>query len=342
MDQFLQKSCNNTRTDAYGGSIENRSRFLLQIINEVTSVVGASQVAVRLSPFSDYQDMGMESDLFDLFGYVVGELSKFPLSYISMTDPKNAVGGSPTGKLYSSDYFRAIVRGIAPVSKYFTDSTTVFPEPSPERPTLFLSAGGYACSDVEPIGDRTGDLIGFGRFYIANPDLVYRLKNGLELNGYDRTTFYSQGADGFTDYPFADESTKVFVPPNRNAILLKREKEEKKLQNLHNQIIKDQYRKEVAGLGAKLGGAEDTLSLERSRMSSMQRKLEACEKIIAALKADAAERDIIKAKEKEEARIAQPRQMPEMRIDTAPKAPPEKLPFVNEKKSGWLCFSNNI
>jgi 2,4-dienoyl-CoA reductase-like NADH-dependent reductase (Old Yellow Enzyme family) len=144
--------------------------------------------------------------------------SRFPkFSYVSCTDPRlgTEAGGTLAYKEFSSNKFRAIFRGIDPdtISKYSVNNlNVVFPDPTPENPTVFLSAGGYAASDAEIFSDLTGDVIGFGRIFIANPDLPHRLKNGLELNAYDRSTFYTEGAKGYVDYPVASKETKKFVP----------------------------------------------------------------------------------------------------------------------------------
>jgi 2,4-dienoyl-CoA reductase-like NADH-dependent reductase (Old Yellow Enzyme family) len=221
LDQFIDIACNN-RTDVYGGPIENRARFLLETMEAVASVVGPEKMAVRISPFSVFQEMTRDS-MFQNFGFICKEIARrfSSLAYISVTDPRldTEVGGVPEMNKYTSDYFRAIFRGVDPDS---VGSATIFEEPNIHHPTLFLAAGGYAAADAEPCSDRTGDLIGFGRFFIANPDLPHRLKAGLELNPYDRSTFYTQDHVGYTDYPFATEITQNFIPPTKEMQLLQR------------------------------------------------------------------------------------------------------------------------
>ncbi|KAJ3371070.1 hypothetical protein HDU91_005593 [Kappamyces sp. JEL0680] len=217
LDQFLQSSSNSTRDDEYSGSLENRARFLLQAMERVAGVIGEDRMAIRFSPFSNYYGMGHEEP-FTTWGWVMRQVKqRYPkLAYVSITDPRMdpEMGGTDKNALLSSDYFRAIFRGVSGlVSRLARDATTVFPEPDSENPTLVFAAGGYSAADAEVVGNRTGDLIGYGRFFIANPDLVHRLKNGLELNAYDRSTFYTHDSVGYTDYPFADENTKKFVPP---------------------------------------------------------------------------------------------------------------------------------
>lgn len=88
-------------------------------------------------------------------------------------------------------------------------------DPNEVNPTVFISAGGYNASDAEPVSDRTGDLIMYGRMFISNPDLPFRIKQGLVLNPYDRSTFYTQDHVGYTTYPQANEGTLKFKPESK-------------------------------------------------------------------------------------------------------------------------------
>jgi len=218
-DQFMQKASNN-RTDEYGGSLENRATFHLEVLQSVVDEIGQERTAIRVSPFSVFQGMGNEEDPFETFGYLFTEIkARFPkLAYISVTDNRFGTN-SEDDKYFTCDKFRAIIRGIDPntVSKFTKDSTIVIPEPSTEHPTLFFSAGGYSASEAEPHSERTGDIVAFGRIFISNPDLPYRIANGLELNSYDRSTFYTQDAKGYLDYPFAGPETKKYIP-NKSAL----------------------------------------------------------------------------------------------------------------------------
>ena len=215
LEQFLHPSLNNCRTDQYSSkTLENRARFMMEAVEAVVNVVGESKVAIRLSPFFS---MGLNDyDPFETFGYVCEQLVlKFPrLSYISLTEPR---WRSTRVKEFSNDYFRAIIRGISPtnVSKTEQDSQFQFPDPTDANPIVIISAGGYSPSDGESTSERTGDVVGFGRLFISNPDLVYRIRNGLELNSYDRSTFYSQNpVIGYTDYPFSTKESNEFIPIN--------------------------------------------------------------------------------------------------------------------------------
>jgi NADPH2 dehydrogenase len=210
LEQFLNPKINSTRNDIYSGSIENRARFMLEALKVVSDTIGQDRTAIRLSPFSPLGKT-FEIDPFENWGFVCEQIVKQcpKMAYISITDPR-----INEEKNYSSDYFRAIFRNYkGAVSKTRDGECKVnFPEPNSEYPTPFFCAGGYTASDAEPCSDRTGDIIAYGRLFISNPDLVYRLKNGLELNPYDRFTFYTIDETGYTDYPFANESTKKFIP----------------------------------------------------------------------------------------------------------------------------------
>ncbi|MBW4039890.1 MAG: alkene reductase [Acidobacteria bacterium] len=180
LDQFLEDS-SNKRTDAYGGSIENRARLLLEVVDAVVGVWGKGRVGVRLSPFGTFLDMG-DSDPVALFGYVVKELSRRGIAYVHMVEPRvgNAGADEPVSAdvVSTAETFRGMFDGV------------------------FISAGGYdAASAEEAIETGRADAIAFGRLFISNPDLPERLKKKAPLNAYDRSTFYGGGEHGYTDYP---------------------------------------------------------------------------------------------------------------------------------------------
>jgi N-ethylmaleimide reductase len=180
LDQFLEDG-SNKRTDAYGGSIENRARLLLEVVDAVVAVWGKGRVGVRLSPFGTFLDMG-DSNPVALFGYVVKELSVRGIAYVHMVEPRvgNAGADEPMHKdaLSTSATFRKMFDGV------------------------FISAGGYdLASAEEAIEQGRADAIAFGRLFISNPDLPKRLAEKAPLNRYDRATFYGGGEHGYTDYP---------------------------------------------------------------------------------------------------------------------------------------------
>jgi len=176
-DQFLQ-DITNKRTDEYGGSVEARCRFALEVIDAIVQKVGANRTAIRMSPWGTFQEMGMK-DPKPTFSHLVARLADkhADLAYIHVVDPR--AGDIPSSE--SNDFLRAIW-----------------------APRPFISAGGFDRSSALAHAEKTGDLIAFGRHFISNPDLPRRLREDLSLTDYDRNTFYTPGAKGYTDYPFAE------------------------------------------------------------------------------------------------------------------------------------------
>jgi N-ethylmaleimide reductase len=183
VDQFLQDGANK-RTDAYGGSIENRSRFLLEVVEALASVWGGDRVAVRIGPGGTFNGMS-DSNPAALFSYVAEQLNAFGLAYLHVIEPRvkgNVVITEGQGPV-AAEQLRKIFNG------------------------KIVAAGGFepeTAADVVEKGDA--DLVAFGRHFVANPDLPKRIRLGLPLNEYDRTTFYTFDARGYTDYPFYAEA----------------------------------------------------------------------------------------------------------------------------------------
>ena len=180
LDQFLEDKSNH-RTDAYGGSIENRARLLLEVVDAVVEVWGKNRVGVRLSPFGTFLDMG-DSNPVALFSYVLEQLSHRGIAYVHMVEPRvgNAGADEPIdgGAVSTAATFRKLFQGV------------------------FISAGGYnAATAEEAIASHRADAIAFGRLFIANPDLPKRFATKSPLNEYDRATFYGGTEKGYTDYP---------------------------------------------------------------------------------------------------------------------------------------------
>ena len=183
VDQFLQDS-SNKRTDEYGGSVENRSRFLLEVVAALTSVWGGDRVAVRIGPCGSWNGMS-DTDCMALFSHVADALNQFGLGYLHIIEPR--VKGNVV-----------IQQGQGPVAsellgKIFTGK--------------IIAAGGFEPDTAEAaVQAGTADAIAFGRHFISNPDLPRRIREGLELTGYDRDTFYTFGARGYVDYPFFEHT----------------------------------------------------------------------------------------------------------------------------------------
>lgn len=181
LDQFLQDG-SNKRIDQYGGSIENRARLLLEVVDGVIGVWGAGRVGVRLSPYGTFNDMS-DSDPVALFTYVLGQLSRRCIAFVDLIEPRSSSAGSQD----------AVLEGRPDVSSLFR---TAFGG-------VLVSAGGYTPDTaIEAVSAGKADAISFGRLFIANPDLPNRISRKAPLNRYDRNTFYGGKEKGYTDYPF--------------------------------------------------------------------------------------------------------------------------------------------
>jgi N-ethylmaleimide reductase len=181
-DQFLQDG-SNKRTDAYGGSIENRSRFLLEVLQALASVWGNNRVAVRIGPGGAFNGMS-DSNPTALFNYLAEQLNGIGLSYLHIIEPRIkgntliAEGQSPV----AAEQLRKIFKG------------------------KIIAAGGFEPETAEAVLEKgDADLVAFGRHFLANPDLPMRIKLGVPLNHYDRKTFYTFDSRGYTDYPFYNQ-----------------------------------------------------------------------------------------------------------------------------------------
>lgn len=180
LDQFLQDGTNR-REDLYGGSVENRARLLLEVVDAVADIWGTDRVGVRLSPWGRSNSM-RDSDPETLFGHVSGELGARRIAYLHLVEPR-ADQNSDTNALDpdapdAASRFRSRFGGKV------------------------IAAGGFTRETAAAaIAEGRADAIAFGRLFIANPDLPERLRRRARLNRYDRSTFYGGGARGYTDYP---------------------------------------------------------------------------------------------------------------------------------------------
>ncbi len=181
MDQFLQNG-SNVRTDEYGGSLENRFRFMSQVLDALISVCGSDRVAVRLGPGGTWNGI-CDSDPVALFSYVAEQLNKFDLAYLHLIEPR--VGGSITTH---PEKGTAAAQQLRPIFK-----------------GNLIDAGGFEPDTAETaIASGLIDAVAFGRHFVSNPDLVRRIREQLPLGDYDRDTFYTFDAKGYTDYPAYD------------------------------------------------------------------------------------------------------------------------------------------
>ncbi|CAA7396555.1 unnamed protein product [Spirodela intermedia] len=180
IEQFLMDHVND-RTDEYGGSLENRSRFALEIVDAVVGEIGADRVGFRLSPFSDYVD-SWDSNPVALGVHVAQALSNRGILYFHVIEPRMV---RVDGKLQ-------IPYGLRPIREAFKGA--------------FIVSGGYNQeSGNKVVAEGYTDLVAYGRIFLANPDLPGRFKVGAPLNKYDRTTFFtSDPIVGYTDYPILE------------------------------------------------------------------------------------------------------------------------------------------
>jgi N-ethylmaleimide reductase len=175
VDQFLRDRTNH-RTDRYGGSTQNRARFLIEVTEALVGEWGAERVGVRLSTTAPFNDMG-DSDPSATFTTAVGELNRFGLAYLHIVEP--APGDPvPAGVMPDLRFFRKLWRGTLMGNK------------------------GYDLARAEAVlHDGAADLVSFAALFLANPDLPERLRRGGPFNPPDRKTFYGGDAGGYTDYP---------------------------------------------------------------------------------------------------------------------------------------------
>jgi N-ethylmaleimide reductase len=181
LDQFLRDGTNR-RDDSYGGSIENRARLLIAVLGEVIAEAGAERVGVRLSPVSPSNDIS-DSNPAALFTHVVERIDALAPIYVHVVE--GATGGDRNfGPPFDYGELRRRLRGT------------------------YIANNGY---DLETAADVVAsgraDLVAFGKAFLANPDLVARLRTGAPLNVPDKATFYGGGEKGYTDYPVLERAT---------------------------------------------------------------------------------------------------------------------------------------
>ncbi|KAF2852743.1 FMN-linked oxidoreductase [Plenodomus tracheiphilus IPT5] len=183
VDQFLQDTCNK-RTDNYGGSVENRSRFAVEVTQAVVTAIGADRTAIRLSPFSKFQGMRM-ADPFPQFTDIIQKLASFNLAYLHLVEAR-AAGNTD---IEEGDSLDALI-------PHYSNGP-------------LLIAGGYTADSAKQLVEQHKDrdiVVVFGRYFISTPDLVFRLKKGIPFAEYNRDTFYKpKSAEGYIDYPFSKE-----------------------------------------------------------------------------------------------------------------------------------------
>jgi N-ethylmaleimide reductase len=179
IDQFLRDKTNQ-RTDAYGGSIENRARFLLEVIKAVLEVYPAHRVGCRISPVSQFNDID-DRDPATLFGYVAKQLGSLKLGYLHIIEGQT--GGSRDADQRVN--FESLRQSFKQAGGRLT-----------------MVNNGYTKEMAQSaISSGSADLVAFGVPFLANPDLVSRFQHDHPLNAPDQATFYGGGEKGYTDYP---------------------------------------------------------------------------------------------------------------------------------------------
>lgn len=178
LDEFLRDG-SNRRTDAYGGSVDRRARLLLEVLEAVCGVWGPNRVGVRLSPLNPFNDM-RDSHPEAIFSRVVELLNPLHLAYLHVTRLGRDAPGA-AGPAFDLGRLRRLWKGV------------------------YMTNHGYdRASAMAAVADGEADLVAFGVLYIANPDLVERLRRNAPLNTPDPSTFYGGDEHGYTDYPFLD------------------------------------------------------------------------------------------------------------------------------------------
>ncbi len=181
LDQFLESGSNH-RTDAYGGSIENRSRFTLEVIEEVLKVWSSNRVGIKLSPSNLFNSM-FDSNPQETFSYLIEKLNDYNLGYLHLMQPQ-----LPADKL-PENYIKDVISTFRPIYKG----------------NLIANAGYTRDKAIETLESGLADMVSFGSLFISNPDLPKRFALNADLAMPDKKTFYQGGEKGFIDYPFLND-----------------------------------------------------------------------------------------------------------------------------------------
>ncbi|MGS2726241.1 alkene reductase [Psychroserpens sp. BH13MA-6] len=180
--QFFNGTSNH-RTDDYGGNIENRTRFFFEVLDAMKEVIPEEKIGARFNPsLHGVFGMTMDEETIPTFEYIVKKLNDYNLAYIHLSEPFTDVSDIPYAVTEIAKHFRPLYNG-----------------------TLMINSGFDQEKGNKVIEEGHADLVSYGKLYISNPDLVERFENHLELADWDKDTFYTTGAKGYTDYPKASE-----------------------------------------------------------------------------------------------------------------------------------------
>jgi N-ethylmaleimide reductase len=175
LEQFLRPNT-NIRTDRYGGSIENRSRFVLEVADAAIKAIGKEKVGIRISPFGNFNNMPLYPEMESDYTYLANQINERGLLYIHLVDHMSS-GAPPI-----PDSMKATLRSM-------------------KNCALILSGGYDPARAAQDVESGKADLIAVGKQVLANPDLPKRWQSGAPLNPPDMETFYTPGSRGYTDYP---------------------------------------------------------------------------------------------------------------------------------------------
>lgn len=168
----------NTRTDEYGGSIENRSRFFFEVLDEMKQVIPQEKIGVRFNPsLNGLFGITMDEETIPTFEYIIKKLNDYNLAYVHLSEPFTDVSNIPFAVTEIAKHFRPLYNG-----------------------TLMINSGFNKESGNKVIENGYADLVAYGKPYISNPDLVERFRDNVALAEWDESTFYVPGEKGYTDY----------------------------------------------------------------------------------------------------------------------------------------------
>ena len=169
----------NERTDDYGGSIENRTRFFFEVLDAVKEVIPQEKIGARFNPsLHGVFGMTMDEDTIPTFEYIIKKLNDYNLAYIHLSEPFTDVSDIPYAVTEIAKHFRPLYNGA-----------------------LMINSGFDQESGNKVIAAGDADLVSYGKFFVSNPDLVERFEHDLEVAAWDKETFYTTGKKGYTDYP---------------------------------------------------------------------------------------------------------------------------------------------
>jgi len=178
LHQFFSRT-SNVRTDAYGGSIENRSRILFEVLEEVKKHMPENRIGARLNPsLHGIFGMTLDEETIPTFDYIVNRLNDYELAYLHFSEPFTDVTDVPYAEPHIAKHYRPMYNG-----------------------TLMINTGFEREKGNQVIDEKLVDLVAYGKPYISNPDLVERFEAKAETADWDKSTFYTTGAKGYTDYP---------------------------------------------------------------------------------------------------------------------------------------------